>query len=310
MVKNFKKVQNMAILWILAVIVGFVFLVKGADLFVDGAAGIAAKLKVSSFIIGLTIVALGTSAPEAAVSIIGGIKALRGNTEAASVIMGNVLGSNMINILLILGISALVARIPVEKSSRHFELPFLIVVSLAFIILGDLGNSFEWYDGLILIVLYVLFMTYTIVMAKRTQPALLEADVTAVQAEERAPRTGFFGWLDRVGAKYEELKDKVWFLIVITVVGLGIVVLGAQLVVDGATYIAQELLRIPTSPRLRSAPRRSPACPMCSAFVLRRRSANSPLWSTCCSSRDSALSALVLSAYPSTCRRSPTAICP
>ncbi len=247
MVKNFKKVQNMAILWILAVIVGFVFLVKGADLFVDGAAGIAAKLKVSSFIIGLTIVALGTSAPEAAVSIIGGIKALRGNTEAASVIMGNVLGSNMINILLILGISALVARIPVEKSSRHFELPFLIVVSLAFIILGDLGNSFEWYDGLILIVLYVLFMTYTIVMAKRTQPALLEADVTAVQAEERAPRTGFFGWLDRVGAKYEELKDKVWFLIVITVVGLGIVVLGAQLVVDGATYIAQELLRIPTS---------------------------------------------------------------
>lgn len=237
----------MAVLWILAVIVGFVFLVKGADFFVDGAAGIAAKLKVSSFIIGLTIVALGTSAPEAAVSIIGGIKALRGETEAASVIMGNVLGSNMINILLILGISALIARIPVEKSSRYFEIPFLIVISLVFILLGDFGDGFAWYDGLILIVLYALFMTYTIIMAKRTQPALLEADISAVQTEEKVERTGFFGWLDRVNAKYEELKDKVWFLIVITIVGLCLVVLGAQLVVDGATYIAQELLKIPTS---------------------------------------------------------------
>ena len=138
----------MAVLWILAVIVGFVFLVKGADLFVDGAAGIAAKLKVSSFIIGLTIVALGTSAPEAAVSVIGGIQAAFGDSEAASVIMGNVLGSNMINILLILGISALVARIPVEKSSRRFEIPFLIIVSLIFILLGDIGNGFAWYDAL------------------------------------------------------------------------------------------------------------------------------------------------------------------
>lgn len=237
----------MAVLWILAVIAGFVFLVKGADFFVDGAAGIAAKLKVSSFIIGLTIVALGTSAPEAAVSVIGGIKAAFGDSEAASVIMGNVLGSNMINILLILGISALVAKIPVEKSSRCIEIPFLIIVSLIFILLGDIGNGFTWYDGLILIVLYALFMAYTIIMAKRTQPALLEADISSAQTAEKPQRTGFFGWLDRVGAKYEELKDKTWFLIVITIVGLGLVVLGAKLVVDGATYIAQDLLMIPTS---------------------------------------------------------------
>lgn len=237
----------MAVLWILAVIVGFVFLVKGADFFVDGAAGIAAKLKVSSFIIGLTIVALGTSAPEAAVSVIGGIKAAFGDSEAASVIMGNVLGSNMINILLILGISALVAKIPVEKSSRCFEIPFLIIVSLIFILLGDIGNGFTWYDGLILIVLYALFMAYTIIMAKRTQPALLEADISSARTAEKPQRTGFFGWLDRVGAKYAELKDKTWFLIVITIVGLGLVVLGAKLVVDGATYIAQDLLMIPTS---------------------------------------------------------------
>lgn len=236
-----------AIGWILAVIVGFVLLVKGADFFVDGAAGIAAKLKVSSFIIGLTIVALGTSAPEAAVSVIGGIKAAMGDSEAASVIMGNVLGSNMINILLILGIASLIAKIPVQKSSRYFELPFLIAVSFIFILLGDIGNSFAWYDGLILIVLYLAFMAYTIIMAMRTQPAMLEADIAAVQPQEKPVRQGFLGFIDRAGERYEALKEKVWFLIVITIVGLGMVVLGAQLVVDGATYIAQDLFGIPTS---------------------------------------------------------------
>lgn len=237
----------MAFLWVFLLLVGFVLLVKGADFFVDGASGIAAKLKVSTFIIGLTVVALGTSAPEAAVSIIGGVKASLGDMNGASVIMGNVLGSNMINILLILGISALVTKIPVEKSSRYIEIPFLIGISLLFIFLGDIGGGFAWYDGLILLLLYALFITYTIMMAKRNKPALIEQSITATPLVEGGCadiRTGFFGFIDKAKSKYEQLKEKTWFLILITLIGLGMVVGGAQLVVDGATYIALNVLHL------------------------------------------------------------------
>ena len=238
----------MAFLWVFLLLLGFVLLVKGADFFVDGASGIAKKMHVSTFIIGLTVVALGTSAPEAAVSIIGGIKAAMGDPSGAQVIMGNVLGSNMINILLILGISALVCKLPVEKSSRYIEIPFLIVISLIFIFLGDLGGGFAWYDGLILIVLYALFMTYTIIMAKRTkQTVLLEegsADASAIAVAP--PREGFKGFIDKVKTKYGDLKTKVWFLIIITIIGLAMVVGGAQLVVSNAQSIAEQLLHIPT----------------------------------------------------------------
>lgn len=240
-----------AILWFFLLIVGFVLLVKGADFFVDGAAGIARKLRVSTFIIGLTVVALGTSAPEAAVSVIGGIKTAMGDPSGAEVIMGNVLGSNMINILLILGVSALITKIPVEKSSRYIEIPFLIIISFIFILLGDIGGGYAWYDGLILIALYGGFMAYTIIMAKRSGPVLLdeEASASAAVAAEgaAAPREGFKGFIDKVKAKYAQLSEKTWFLIVITVVGLAMVVGGAQLVVDNATLIAENLFGLPTS---------------------------------------------------------------
>jgi cation:H+ antiporter len=235
------------ILNILLLLIGFVLLVKGADLFVDGASGIAAKLKVSTFIIGLTVVALGTSAPEAAVSIISGVQTATGiNPEAGKVIMGNVLGSNMMNILLILGLSAVITKIPVEKSSRYIEIPFLILISLLFIMLGDIGDAFAWYDGLILLVLYGAFMAYTIIMAKKQKATLLEeaTPTSVVETQEEVVYVGFKGLLNKISVKYEELKDKTWFLIVITLVGLGMVVGGAQLVVDSATYIAQDLLNI------------------------------------------------------------------
>lgn len=238
-----------AILWFFLLIVGFVLLVKGADFFVDGAAGIAKKLHVSTFIIGLTVVALGTSAPEAAVSIIGGIKTAMGQPDGAEVIMGNVLGSNMINILLILGLSAVITKIPVEKSSRFIEIPFLIVTSIIFILLGDIGGGYAWYDGLILLALYGGFMAYTIIMAKKSGPVLLDEEApsdVAVKGEV-ALREGFWGFIDRVKAKYEELSEKTWFLMIITIVGLGMVVGGAQLVVDNATAIADQLFHLPTN---------------------------------------------------------------
>ncbi len=236
------------IFWVLMLLIGFILLVKGADFFVDGAAGIAEKMHVSTFVIGLTVVALGTSAPEAAVSIIGGVKTALGDPSGAEVIMGNVLGSNMINILLILGISALVCKLPVERSSRFIEIPFLIIISLIFILLGDLQGGYQWYDGLILIALYAGFMTYTIIMAKRTQqPALLNESAATATATVAVGAPAGESFIERVKAKYEELKAKTWFLIVLTVVGLGMVVGGAQLVVEGATYIAQDLIGIPTN---------------------------------------------------------------
>lgn len=240
------------IFWVVMLLVGFVLLVKGADFFVDGASGIAAKLKVSTFIIGLTVVALGTSAPEAAVSVIGGVKTALGDPSGAEVIMGNVLGSNMMNILLILGISALVCKVPVAKSSRFIEIPFLILISLLFILLGDIQGGYQWYDGLILLGLYALFMTYTIVMAKRSKPVLLEeasSEAVVVGGGEAVAvqRGGFKGFMDRAKAKYEELKGKTWFLIIITIFGLGMVVGGAELVVEGATYVAQDLIGLPAN---------------------------------------------------------------
>lgn len=229
-----------AILQIFLLVLGFVLLVKGADFFVDGASGIAKKLKVSTFIIGATVVAFGTSAPELAVTI----------TDAAGgtgeLIVGNVLGSNIMNIFLILGISALVAKLPVEKTTRYIDLPFLILISGLFVLLGFLGWSFTWWEGLILLVLYILFMVYNVILAKKQSKAQLEqATAQAATFEgdnnEEAEPVNLFGKI-RVG--YENLQSKVWFLIIITVVGLGMVVGGAQLVVSSAQFIAIELIDI------------------------------------------------------------------
>ncbi|MBE7088357.1 MAG: calcium/sodium antiporter [Clostridiales bacterium] len=228
----------MIFLQILLLLVGFVLLVKGADWFIDGAAGIAAKLKVSTFVIGLTIVALGTSAPEAATSIVGAIKG------EGDIIIGNVLGSNIINILLILGICSFFAQIPIEKSSKLIELPFLIIVSALFILLGVIGSTFVWWEGLILLGLYGAFMAYTIVMATKSKSALIEDAVPQSIEQEAIVEVydskikAFFA---KASNKYEELKQKVWFLIILTIVGLALVVLGADFVVDSATYIAGKM---------------------------------------------------------------------
>ena len=230
-----------AILNIILLLVGFVLLVKGADFFVDGASGIAKKLKVSTFIIGVTVVALGTSAPEAAVTI------MDAATGSGELIVGNILGSNILNVLLILGVSAVICNLPVEKTTRLIDLPFLLIISALFILMGYVGNSFIWWEGLILLVLYFSYMSYNIVFAvKQSKLQLeeahtvcaLETDAEAVQAPE------ITGWYAKLKYKYEQLQDKVWFLIIITVVGLAMVVGGAQLVVNSAEFIAADLIGI------------------------------------------------------------------
>lgn len=226
-----------AVLQVFLLLIGFVLLVKGADFFVDGASGIAKKLKVSTFIIGVTVVALGTSAPEMAVTV---VDAVSGTGE---LIVGNILGSNVMNIFLILGISALVCNLPVEKTTRFIDLPFLILISILFVLFGFLGGSFEWWEGLILIVLYAVFMGYNVYLALKQSKAQLE-EATSVTVTDINCAQEQLNWLSKIKLGYDNLKNKVWFLIVITVIGLGMVVGGAQLVVNSAQYIAEDLIGI------------------------------------------------------------------
>ena len=141
------------ILWeILLLIVGFAMLVKGADWFVEGAAGIASKFGIPQLVVGLTIVAMGTSAPEAAVSI---TAALKGN---AGIAVGNVVGSNILNILIILGLTGLITSVAVQKSTLFIEIPYMLAVTGVLLWMGMLGNSINLTEGIILWAMFILYL--------------------------------------------------------------------------------------------------------------------------------------------------------
>lgn len=114
---------------------GFVLLVKGADWFVEGAGRLAEKFGIPQLVIGLTIVAMGTSLPEAAVSV---SAALKGSAE---ITVGNIVGSNILNILLILGLTALITPVAVQKTTVRYEIPFVIIVSVILVIMGATGDN-------------------------------------------------------------------------------------------------------------------------------------------------------------------------
>ena len=185
--------------------VGFVLLVKGADWFVDGASEIAAKLKIPPLIIGLTIVAMGTSAPEAAVSI---SAALKGSAE---ITIGNIMGSNILNILIILGLAAVITPLAVERSTVRREMPFLVGISLLLLFQGWDG-VISFLDGLILTVLFAAYLTYLLVRAKS-------------QPQEQEPSG----------------QRSLWKILLLTAVGLGAIVLGSSVAVDAACAIARLL---------------------------------------------------------------------
>lgn len=198
--------MNSIFIQLILLIAGFLLLIKGADWFVDGAAGIAAKMGVPELVVGLTIVAMGTSAPEAAISI---SSALKGSADIA---VGNVLGSNIMNILLILGLTSLITPLLVQKSTIRYEVPFLIVISAVFPCLGLFDNVLGRLDGVILWIFFIAYLLYLLRMAKQG------ADVTEdVDIDENAP---------------------VWKLLLLLLVGVGLIILGSNLTVDAATFIA------------------------------------------------------------------------
>ena len=145
----------------LILILGFVMLVRGADFFVDGAASIAAKFKIPQLIIGLTVVAMGTSAPEAAVSISAAFKG------SADITIGNILGSNILNVLIILGLSALLCPLPVSKSVIFVNLPIMIASSVLLLILGYDGKI-SHLDAIIIFACFLGVLTYIIISGIRS----------------------------------------------------------------------------------------------------------------------------------------------
>ncbi|HIZ63470.1 MAG TPA: calcium/sodium antiporter [Firmicutes bacterium] len=207
----------MLYLWIFLIVVGLVLLVKGADFFVDGAAGIAGKCRISPLVIGLTVVAFGTSMPELAVSV---TSAATGSTDLS---IGNVVGSNIANILLILGVSALVCKLPVRRASLVLDIPVLLIASVLLIGLGIWGGALEWWDGLIFLAVFAVYMVILMRGARKDPP---------IPEEEKIPKS-------RLGIWYAHKKERTWFLVVLTVLGLGMVVGGGTLLVEGAKYVAR-----------------------------------------------------------------------
>lgn len=184
---------------------GFFMLVKGADWFVDGTSGIADRLGVPQLVIGLTIVAMGTSAPEAAVSI---TAALKGSAE---ITIGNIVGSNILNILIILGLTASIVSVAVAQSTVRYEMPFMILITAVLLAMGGTGQAVSFAEGILLWVLFIVYMGYLFAMAKR--------DKQEVEEETNA--------------------KPIWNLLTATIVGLVLIVWGSSVTVDAATAIAQ-----------------------------------------------------------------------
>lgn len=199
------------------VVVGFVLLIKGADYLVNGASSLAKRFNVSDIAIGLTVVAMGTSAPELVVNIIsGGVQ--DGGSGANEVVFGNIIGSNIFNIFLILGIASIIYPLTVERNALWKEVPYSLLATFIFFILvndvmffGADESSLSSTDGIILLIMFVLFLVYIFMNLKRNP----EAEVEDIEI-------------------YGSVKTTI--MLVLGIIGL---VFGGQLIVDNAISIAK-----------------------------------------------------------------------
>ncbi len=206
-----------AVLQIFLLAAGFTMLIKGADFFVDGSSGIASRFGIPQLVVGLTVVAMGTSAPEAAVSI---SAALKGN---AGITIGNVAGSNILNILIILGLTAFLAKkiVPVASSTIKYEMPFMTVITFILLWMGYAGNEITRLEGAGLWVVFLLYLFYLLKMAKKG------AEGNSGDDEG-----------DTSGKGMDKKEKSMAMLLLFTVVGLVLIVIGSSVTVDAATAIA------------------------------------------------------------------------
>ena len=189
---------------LILLIVGFILLIKGSDFFVDGSSNIASILKIPTLIVGLTIVAFGTSAPEAAVSI---TSSLSGNNALA---VSNVIGSNLFNMMLIIGLCALLRELKIGRDVLNKDLPFLVVITAILSGFIIIGWSISRVEGIILFLLIIGYVSYLVYSAKNTKEAQI----------------------------VEKPKMSLLRSIIYIVGGVSGIIIGADFVVDSASYIA------------------------------------------------------------------------
>lgn len=193
----------------LLLIAGFVLLIKGADFFVEGSASIARKLRVPSLIVGMTIVAMGTSLPECSVSINASL------TGENSLAVSNVLGSNIFNLMVVCGVCALFAPLVVKAETRNRDITFSILCAVLLGVLGYLGMELERMDGWIFLAIFILFLFYMVMSALKARAAGQEVDE---------------------GEEYAIIP--VWKSILFIVCGAAAIAFGGDFVVKSASKIA------------------------------------------------------------------------
>ena len=187
--------------------IGFAMLMKGADWFVEGASAVADKLGIPLIVIGLTIAAMGTSLPEAAVSI---SAAIRGS---AGITIGNIVGSNIMNVLVILGLTGVIRRVSVQKTTIRYEIPFTIVITILLAAMGLYDQKIGRLEGVVLWACMILYL-------------------------------GYLYWLTKHGVPLEDMpevdkKEPLWKMLLMIVVGIVMIVWGSDISVDAATELAK-----------------------------------------------------------------------
>ena len=217
---------------VLFLVVGMALLIKGADFFVSGASDIAKRLKVPSIFIGLTIVALGTSLPELSVSV---TSAIAGNVDMSA---GNIVGSNMFNMLVVLGLVALFKPVALNKSTNKIDFPFLIAITgvltlfgLDSLLDGASSNMLSRTESILLMVLLVLYISILIFNANRTRKRKIKQDAYIRTLNGEAEIT----------APVEEKGLKIWQTIIYIILGLGAVIFGGECVATTAEYLAIQM---------------------------------------------------------------------
>ncbi len=196
------------------ILIGFALLIGGANVLVDGSSSIAKKFHIPEIIIGLTIISIGTSMPELFVSI---TSALDGHSDMA---IGNVIGSNLCNLLLILGVSTIIKSIEFKRETRLIEIPICLVVTIIFALMCNMGQDVTRIDAIILIALFILFITYTIIMAFKGEKFDKEKDEEGNEIKEEN--------------KNSTLRD-----IIYVIVGIIALKFGGDLTVNNAVNVAE-----------------------------------------------------------------------
>ena len=208
---------------ILLIILGFVLLIKGADFLVDGASSIAKRLRIPEIVIGLTIVSIGTSMPELFVST---TSAIHGSADMS---IGNIIGSNICNLLLILGLSAVISPVKFQKSTRNIDIPLCFLSTIVFFVLCNIGNVVSFVDSIILLVLFVGFILYTLYIAKKGLAAVAAENTKEKQEAPSAEE------------KKEKKENSIFKNIVLIILGIVGLKFGGDFTVDNAVLIAQDL---------------------------------------------------------------------